>query len=527
MAITAGEGGFEPMNWVLFGLLAAGSIAMAYFQPQVYRTLPLAALAVVYTMLFAWTPYNNTEFLIIMLSFAGLFTISGYVLMWRSQYPVIWGLQLAASVLGFFMQAYLQLEWLDHMPIAMFWGATALVLAAALSYVLQMIRTHEAFDEKTRKVLLGIFATVGTSMVTLALAIEVKGEFLSVAVATQLLAMCWIQSKLELPAMRRLAGIMLLGFGFLLMPQIILLFQLSAYSLVEVELHLQQGVPIVDWPMFQLGLPAVMFTLASILLRQEKDSRLVQTLELAVIALIGTMGYYLMRHAFHVDADVLFKKAGYIERGSITAALFAMGLGCMAIGRVYTRKAVFYGGYLLGGVAIFRTVYFDLLSYNPLWVSQDVGELFLFNGLLLNVLLPAGLIYRFRSELVMADKTRFIKWCNVLMFILGFAWLNFTLRHAFHGNAMDEYGMGELETYSYSILWLVFGLVMMFIGAWKERKDFHHAALLVLMMTVGKVFLYDASELEGLYRVFSFLGLGLSLIGISYFFSRFVYRAND
>jgi uncharacterized membrane protein len=37
------------------------------------------------------------------------------------------------------------------------------------------------------------------------------------------------------------------------------------------------------------------------------------------------------------------------------------------------------------------------------------------------------------------------------------------------------------------------------------------------------VFLLDAGSLTGLYRVFSFLGLGLSLMGISYFYSRFVF----
>ena len=44
-----------------------------------------------------------------------------------------------------------------------------------------------------------------------------------------------------------------------------------------------------------------------------------------------------------------------------------------------------------------------------------------------------------------------------------------------------------------------------------------------MVLTVGKVFLFDASELDGLYRVASFFGLGLSLIGLSWFYSRFVF----
>jgi uncharacterized membrane protein len=50
------------------------------------------------------------------------------------------------------------------------------------------------------------------------------------------------------------------------------------------------------------------------------------------------------------------------------------------------------------------------------------------------------------------------------------------------------------------------------------------AALGLMLITVGKVFLIDAAELAGLWRVFSFLGLGLCLIGLSWFTTRFVVK---
>jgi uncharacterized membrane protein len=51
------------------------------------------------------------------------------------------------------------------------------------------------------------------------------------------------------------------------------------------------------------------------------------------------------------------------------------------------------------------------------------------------------------------------------------------------------------------------------------------ASLAIMILTAAKVFLYDASQLEGLMRVLSFLGLGLSLLGISWFYTRFVFHA--
>jgi len=41
-----------------------------------------------------------------------------------------------------------------------------------------------------------------------------------------------------------------------------------------------------------------------------------------------------------------------------------------------------------------------------------------------------------------------------------------------------------------------------------------------MLAAVGKVFLFDASGLEGVTRIASFVALGLSLIGIGWLYSR-------
>lgn len=52
-------------------------------------------------------------------------------------------------------------------------------------------------------------------------------------------------------------------------------------------------------------------------------------------------------------------------------------------------------------------------------------------------------------------------------------------------------------------------------------------SLILLLVTIGKVFLVDASELEGLFRVLSFLGLGLALIGIGFFYNKVVFARRE
>ena len=47
------------------------------------------------------------------------------------------------------------------------------------------------------------------------------------------------------------------------------------------------------------------------------------------------------------------------------------------------------------------------------------------------------------------------------------------------------------------------------------------------MVAVAKVFLLDLSDLTGLYRVASFIGLGLSLVGIGFLYQRYVFKRPD
>jgi uncharacterized membrane protein len=71
------------------------------------------------------------------------------------------------------------------------------------------------------------------------------------------------------------------------------------------------------------------------------------------------------------------------------------------------------------------------------------------------------------------------------------------------------------------------GIGLLFFGTLKKDKTLRIASLAFIVMSIGKVFLYDASELTGLFRVFSFLGLGISLLGVSWFYTRFVFNKKE
>jgi hypothetical protein len=71
-----------------------------------------------------------------------------------------------------------------------------------------------------------------------------------------------------------------------------------------------------------------------------------------------------------------------------------------------------------------------------------------------------------------------------------------------------------------SLAWLLTAAGLLFAGVRMPDKPLRFAGLLLLTATILKVFLIDASKLEGLLRILSFLGLGIALIGIGKLYSK-------
>ena len=59
---------------------------------------------------------------------------------------------------------------------------------------------------------------------------------------------------------------------------------------------------------------------------------------------------------------------------------------------------------------------------------------------------------------------------------------------------------------------------------WRTSGALRWSSLVLLLVTLAKVFLLDLGHLTGLYRVGSLAGLALSLILVSLLYQRFVFR---
>jgi uncharacterized membrane protein len=71
-----------------------------------------------------------------------------------------------------------------------------------------------------------------------------------------------------------------------------------------------------------------------------------------------------------------------------------------------------------------------------------------------------------------------------------------------------------------SAMWSVVGVTALVVGLRRDRRGVRIAALGLLLAAVAKVFLYDLAALTSVYRVASFVGLGLLLLGAAFAWQR-------
>jgi uncharacterized membrane protein len=111
----------------------------------------------------------------------------------------------------------------------------------------------------------------------------------------------------------------------------------------------------------------------------------------------------------------------------------------------------------------------------------------------------------------------------------GFAWITLQIRLAFHPGHMRIVAgsIEDAELWAWSGAWLAYGIALMVVGIRGNRRLLRLAALGVVGLVCLKVFLIDMSDLTGLWRVLSFLGLGLALIGLGAIHRRFVLPAKQ
>jgi uncharacterized membrane protein len=69
-----------------------------------------------------------------------------------------------------------------------------------------------------------------------------------------------------------------------------------------------------------------------------------------------------------------------------------------------------------------------------------------------------------------------------------------------------------------SVLWSLIGFAAVLLGFWKDIRPLRICALVLLGVTVAKIFVIDMKNVQAVWRILSFIALGSLLLGVSYLY---------
>lgn len=283
--------------------------------------------------------------------------------------------------------------------------------------------------------------------------------------------------------------------------------------------------PVFNWLLPGYGVPALAFGFAAWQLARTTNGRPRLAMEAAAALFALLTLAILVRHAMH---------GGVIDTGAMTLAeqsiytLIAIGAGAIlvAIDMRSPSSVLRYGSMAAGVASVAFIVIRHFVVLNPLLTDESTGQIPVFNLLFLAYLLPAVAV----GGLALYTRDKRPKWyaqmLAALAAVLAFAYATLSVRRLFKGEFIGLWsGLGQLETYTYSALWLVIGVALLTAGVWLKSQVLRIASAALIAIAVLKVFIFDMSELEGVLRALSFIGLGAVLIGIGLFYQRLLTRA--
>jgi uncharacterized membrane protein len=493
--------------WLLYGALGAASLALAVLRPE-YRPAPPAALGLALLLLFAKAnvgidPYAPDAAIGIGFLFGG----GGLALaLWRPR-------PLWAGVAGFGLAAPLLIMRAARPELLArpAWGALALALALAAAILVWANRARARAGAPADPALL----IAGGAAALLA------GAAVWDLLTGDLAAAGWLAVALAAAfAARRLADLALATVSLLVavvgaVRALCMVPQLGTALLTGL---IGQPVLAADLPgalpaFYELALPALLLVALRLVLPPLPRGAL-RALPAAAGLFVVAAAYIWFKQAFGLAGGPDFVARGLIERMIVTQALFAAGwlLGAGLVRPpLMAPETARLGGTILTALAAARLVWLDMLMFNPAWAAQWVGPVPVFNLILPAFIGSAAWLYAARRR--QEEGARAGLWLAGFLAasIVGTALL---VRQGFQGAILNGPTMPIAESYFYSLAGLLLAIGLIVAGMRLADKALRLAGLLLLTATIFKVFLIDASELKGVLRILSFLGLGIALIGI-------------
>lgn len=508
-------------------LLIAGSvglIAVAWLKDGM-TALTIGMAVLVLLTVGAWHEGNFTElaydelgqavvllgpgasrFLAWLAIFGILFAGSGYAGTRLKAEPVPWaGLAAGAAIAYGFVGAGRAYGVLSSAQ----WILVATVVTAVFCAAIWSLRAR--LEEPMLNLSLGLFAIAATCAAAFGLQEQFERVWLSIALAVlvPILALAAQRIRIELlgPIATVTAGVVAVRL-------------FVAHDLWFGDSSLPLGN---HWPIYGYGVPILLFWISSRVFNGAGYEKAMVALESAALGLVIALVSLELR--VFIAGSVRGEEPGLLEIAANVVAWYGGAYGLMHRQAAFSGLVSLWGARLLMAAATGLAVFGNLVVLNPVVTGDAVAGSTFFNALLLAYLAPAILGVFIARRLSVLNWEAMRPTAGVLALILLLAYLTLQTKRYFQGPEMVPWAESDAENYAYSAVWLLSALALFVAGIRLGLKHVRMAGLVVMSAVVLKVFLFDLSGIGGLYRIASFVGLGLCLVGIGWLYTRYVQKS--
>ena len=528
-ALTVIASDHETLALIGFAILVVATLAIAWRAPSSTASVPVAA-ALVGLVMAEWavdirfeslvapagptagvvpqpSPAHFTMHLLFGGTFAALFGAMGFLAQGRSErphIPLVWAACAVATPIVILIALYYRIYGFERsIPFA----GLALLLAA-----LDAVATDLTTKRPVRPGLAAasaLFAVGTIASLALALTLALEKGWLTIALALMVPGIAYVHEHRPLPLLRWLAA----GVGLLVLLRI---------GWEPRIVGVQVGTtPIFNWLLYGYGVPALAFWLAGHLLRRRADDVPARMIDSLAILFTVLLAFVEIRHYIN-SGDIYRPASGLTEVALQVSVGLAMVIGLERV-RGRTNNVVHdIGAQVIAALTLAAIVLGLGFAHNPLLWPHPVGGRF-FNLILLGYGLPAVLAIILA---LVARTTRPMPYRAIAAAVsvaLSILYLSLEIRRLYHGQVLTSGATSDAEQYTYSAIWLVYGVVLLLIGILLRSQPARLASAAVIALTIAKVFLYDMAGLTGIFRALSFIGLGLVLVGIGYLYQRLLF----
>ncbi|WP_313522655.1 DUF2339 domain-containing protein [Shinella sp.] len=268
------------------------------------------------------------------------------------------------------------------------------------------------------------------------------------------------------------------------------------------------------------GIPAALLALSAFELRRWPGERIRNLLQALASLFLLLTAAILVRHG--MNGGVLDSSVPTLgEQATYTLLVIGASAVMMSLDLKSPSPVFRYGSMVVGGLSVLSVLSAHFIGLNPYFTGELLGKWPVLDLLLVGYLLPGiaygGLAWYARDRRPMP----YVIMLALSSVALVFAWVTLSVRRYWHGEGIADWkGFLQSETYTYSVVWLLLGVLLLAVGSKFDSKSIRLASAGLVLIAVVKVFLIDMANLEGILRALSFIGLGAVLIGIGLFYQK-------